>query len=114
MNRPNIEWLHLEEMGQIDEILTASQSRTQMIFKHSTRCGVSGMVRSQLDGNWTHAGKITPWHLDLLRNRNISNEVAERFGVQHESPQIILISKGQVTKAVSHTPLSKDELDAST
>ena len=108
----NIEWYHLEEMGQLDNILEASKDKPQMIFKHSTRCGVSSMVKSKLDGEWGHNEKIIPWHLDLLRHRNISNEIAERFGIHHESPQIILLVNGEVKQYISHDSLSAKDLDA--
>jgi len=110
-SRSNIEWHQLEEVSQLDDIIEASKNKPQMIFKHSTRCGVSSMVRSRLDGEWSHNEKITPWHLDLLRYRNISNEIAERFGIHHESPQMILLVNGEVKQYISHASLSAKDLD---
>ena len=108
----NIAWRHLEELSQLDEIIEASISKPQLIFKHSTRCGVSTTVRNRLDGEWSHNEEITPWYLDLLRYRNISNEIAERLGVHHESPQIILLVNGKVELHLSHASLSSKDLDA--
>ena len=108
----NIAWNPLEETSQLDQIIEASRTKPQLIFKHSTRCGVSSMVKSRLDGAWSHNEKIIPWHLDLLRFRNISNEIAERFGIHHESPQIILLKNGQVEMHISHASLSSKDLDA--
>lgn len=111
-SKPNIEWRHLKEMSQLDEIIEASKSRPQLIFKHSTRCGVSSTVLRQFDGQWSHNAKITPWQLDLIVFRNISNDIADRFGIQHQSPQIIVVVNGQALMHVSHSPLSSQDLDS--
>ena len=100
-SKPNIEWLHLKDMSQLDEIIEASKEVPQLLYKHSTRCGVSSMVRKQLDGAWAHEGKIVPWQLDLIAFRSISNEIADRFGIQHQSPQIIVVVNGEVVMHVS-------------
>jgi len=113
-SKPNIEWQHLEELSQLDEIIEASNEMPQLLYKHSTRCGVSSMVRKQLDGAWAHEGKIIPWHLDLISFRSISNEIADRFGIQHQSPQIIILVNGQAVMHVSHSPLSSQDLDTIT
>ena len=110
-SKPNIEWRHIEAVGQLNEILVASSDVPQLIYKHSTRCGVSSIVRKQLDGAWAHEGKIMPWHLDLIAFRNISNEIADKFGIQHQSPQIIVLVDGQAVMHVSHSPLSSQDLD---
>ncbi len=110
-SKPNIEWRYIEALAQLDEILEASNEIPQLIYKHSTRCGVSSMVRKQLDRAWAHEGKIIPWQLDLLVHRDISNEIADQFGVEHQSPQIIIVSKSKVVIHLSHSPLSKNDLD---
>ena len=113
-SKQNIEWRHIEVLGQLDEILEASSEMPQLLYKHSTRCGVSSMVRKQLDGAWAHGGKIIPWHLDLIAFRNISNEIAERFAIQHQSPQIIVLVNREVKLYISHAPLSSKDLDTLT
>lgn len=46
--------------------------------------------------------------LDLLAYRNLSNDIAERFGVQHQSPQLIVIENGKAIRSVSHQSINKD------
>ena len=113
-SKPNIEWRHIEALGQLDEIIEASNRTPQLLYKHSTRCGVSSMVRKQLDGVWAHEGKIIPWHLDLITFRNISNKIAERFTIQHQSPQIIVLVNKEVALHISHASLSSKDLDTLT
>lgn len=99
-------------MGQLDEIIEASKTKPQLLYKHSTRCGTCTVVRNQLDRQWSHDGKIDAWHLDLLKHRDISNTIADRFGVEHQSPQIIAIVNGAAIQHVSHGALSTEDLDA--
>src|ERR1700756_199400 len=64
-----------------------------LILKHSTRCSLSSTVINRLERNWQATGteKIKPYYLDLLAHRDISNEIAGRYKVRHESPQVLLI-----------------------
>jgi len=50
--------------------------------------------------------KITPYFLDLLEHRDISNEIAQRFGVMHQSPQVLLITNGASSYNASHEEIS--------
>ncbi len=102
-------WTAIEKMEGIEAIKLASELRTQVIFKHSTRCSISSMAKSRLE----RAGKGDDFdlhYLDLIRHRDISNAIAEQFNVQHESPQILVIKKGQCTYDESHNGIRMDEI----
>ena len=70
------------------------------------------MSLDRLLRNWKpeDADKITPYYLDLIAFRSVSNRVAERFGVPHESPQVLLMQKGKVTYHESHYGISYAEI----
>jgi len=83
------------------DIREKSSEKAQVIFKHSTRCSVSSMVLSRLE----KAGlseNIDFYLLDLIANRQISNLIAERFNIWHESPQVLVIKKGECIFDESH------------
>jgi bacillithiol system protein YtxJ len=46
--------------------------------------------------------EITPYFLDLLNHRDISNEIASKFEVVHQSPQLLLIKNGKSIYNTSH------------
>ena len=99
----NIQWLPLTTKAQIDDIQSKSLTKTQAIFKHSTRCGISRMVLKQFESDFNlNEDQIDLNFLDLLVYRDISNEIAERFQVMHESPQILIIRNGVVVAHSSH------------
>lgn len=98
-------------MGQLDTIVTRSHQQLQVIFKHSTRCSVSSMVLNRLEREQVPAN-IDFYFLDLLSYRPISNAIAERFQVHHESPQVIVLKNGEVVYDESHMAIQMDEITA--
>ena len=81
-----------------------------LVFKHSTRCSISRMALRQFETDWNLDGKITPFFLDLLEYRPISNAIAERLGVVHQSPQVIVIKDGQAVYDASHEAIQVSAL----
>ena len=51
------------------------------------------------------------YFLDLIKNRDISNEISELFQVSHESPQILLIKNGVCVYDESHYAISMESLN---
>lgn len=97
-------WTDLTEASQLNELLLNSAQKPALIFKHSTRCSISQMALDRLSRQWKRedAEKVEPFYLDLLRHRDISNLIAERFGVVHESPQVLVIQNGECVYHASH------------
>lgn len=109
-NENKINWNELTDLAQLDEIFAASNEKPVAIFKHSTRCSVSRMALKQFENQFNSSDKVTPYFLDLIAHRDISNEIATRFGVYHQSPQLILIKDGKAIYNVSHSDIDADEL----
>ncbi|CAM3942539.1 bacillithiol system redox-active protein YtxJ [Flavobacterium sinopsychrotolerans] len=109
-NENKINWNELTDLGQLNEIIAASNEKPVAIFKHSTRCSVSRMALKQFENEFNSSDKVTPYFLDLIAHRDISNEIATRFGVYHQSPQLILIKEGKAVYNVSHSDIDAEEL----
>ncbi|MFH6971517.1 bacillithiol system redox-active protein YtxJ [Flavobacterium petrolei] len=109
-NENKINWNELTDLGQLNEIIAASNEKPVAIFKHSTRCSVSRMALKQFENEFNSSDKVTPYFLDLIAHRDISNEIASRFGVTHQSPQLILIKEGKAVYNVSHSDIDAEEL----
>jgi bacillithiol system protein YtxJ len=72
------------------------------------------MAKMRVEDNITSVVMDVDFHyLDLLRNRDISQAVANELEVHHESPQIILLVNGEVVYDASHFDISIDELNES-
>lgn len=103
-------WLSLANSDQLEDIAQLSNEKQVLIFKHSTRCSISRMALKQFENEFDLSDKIVPYFLDLLEFRSISNEIAERFGVVHQSPQLIVIQNGKAIYNVSHSDIDAADL----
>jgi bacillithiol system protein YtxJ len=50
------------------------------------------------------------YFLDLLNHRDISNAIAERFNIVHQSPQVVIIKDGKVVAHASHEGINELQL----
>jgi bacillithiol system protein YtxJ len=87
----SLNWKVLDDKGQIDNAIEVSNKKPVVIFKHSTRCGISRMVLNQFQNNADFdEDTVLLLYLDLLSHRDISDEISNRFGIMHQSPQMII------------------------
>jgi bacillithiol system protein YtxJ len=97
-------WNKLEDAGQLTAINEESKSVKVMLFKHSTRCSISSMALNRIESNWKDSDNqlVKPYYLDLIAHRDISNLIAQQYGVEHQSPQVLVISNGKCIYNASH------------
>jgi bacillithiol system protein YtxJ len=105
-----INWIPLTSIDQLDEIISVSDQKPSVIFKHSTRCSISRMALKRFESEYDVERDVATYFLDLLEHRDISNEIVDRFGVLHQSPQLILIKEGQAVYDASHEAIDAGAL----
>lgn len=104
-------WHQLTELAQLSDIIDISKqqpdsNRAVVIFKHSTRCSISSMALNRLESRWKDDNTISMYYLDLLSYRDVSNEIATLFQVEHASPQVLVIKNGRCVYNASHTEIT--------
>jgi bacillithiol system protein YtxJ len=107
-------WLPLTQSEQIIDLAQASHEQPVLIFKHSTTCSISAAAKSKIERQWADSGltDVPIYYLDLLRFRPLSAQIAEQFGVRHESPQLLLIQNGKCHYDASHMGIRLSEVSA--
>jgi bacillithiol system protein YtxJ len=96
-------WIKLTDENQLEECWNLSHQKPQLIFKHSTRCSISIMALTRFQGSGILDNDvIDSYYLDLLKFRNISNAIETKSGVIHQSPQVIVLNKGEVFLSETH------------
>jgi len=106
-----IEWRPLDSEQKLADLITLSQAKPQLIFKHSISCPTSAMVKSRLE----RAAVIDNADynmLDLWHYRAVSDLVARKFGIRHESPQILVIDQGKCIYNESHYAITQENVAA--
>lgn len=104
-----INWIPLDNLEQLQEILKSDQ--TYAIFKHSTTCGISAMAKRNLErmAN-TVTQSYSVYYLDLLANRDLSNQIAQIWGIAHQSPQLLILKGKSTLFDASHGDIDFDDI----
>lgn len=97
-------WTNIESIEQLHEIVEQSSEKPVLLFKHSTRCSISSMALNGFESQWEGSeDDIQIYYLDLLKHRDISNEIERVTGVMHQSPQVIVLKNKAVVYTATHS-----------
>jgi bacillithiol system protein YtxJ len=104
-------WKKMESLADLSEAIEESRDKKVVIFKHSNRCSVSMMAKKSLEMSWDISpDEVQPYFLDLIKHREVSNEIAEKLEVIHQSPQLIGVNNEEVFYHASHSVISIESL----
>lgn len=105
-------WKNLRSIEDLNKAQQDSHIKTVVLFKHSTRCSISRFVLKNFENTVTIPEEEMDFYfLDLIEYRSVSNEIAERFNVIHQSPQLIIIKKGEAVYDASHESIEAEILN---
>ena len=101
----------LTREDQVEEIINLSENKPVLLFKHSSRCGISAMVLRRFENELLKAEADYGYYLlDILQFRNISMLIQDRFQVLHQSPQLLVVKNGKVISHSSHHAILSENL----
>ena len=104
-------WIFLTSESQLEEITKKSFEKTQVVFKHSTRCSISSVSMNKFVKNYNVPKEDADlYYLDLLNYRSVSDEVGYKFQVMHQSPQVLVIKNGEAVYDASHYAIQTDKI----
>lgn len=97
-------WFHLTNADELEQAHLQSKQSPVVIFKHSTRCSISRTALDRLQRQWNEQEmkEVKAYFLDLISYRQISNQIADYYSIDHESPQVLVIKDGKVVFHRSH------------
>ncbi|NDV16602.1 bacillithiol system redox-active protein YtxJ [Muricauda sp. TY007] len=104
--RKELPWIQLESMDQLEAVAENSKDKPQVIYKHSSTCGISRMVLNMFSESYDMDLDIELYFLTIQNHRDVSNAIEDKFGVRHESPQLLVIKNGEVVFHTSHGAIS--------
>ncbi len=104
-------WNHITSTDDLDALTELSKDQPVVVFKHSTRCSISSMAKNRVDASWDiKEEEAKLYYLDLIQYRPLSNLIAERFNVIHESPQVIIVKEGKAVYHNSHNGITVEAI----
>ncbi|PKR82002.1 bacillithiol system redox-active protein YtxJ [Brumimicrobium salinarum] len=105
-NSNQLNWKNIDSTEDLKQAFEASKDLPVVFFKHSTRCSISSMALSRFEKDWNSTTPCTLCFIDLIANRPVSNALAELTGVEHQSPQVIVVKNKEVILTDTHNGIS--------
>ncbi|NEX78614.1 bacillithiol system redox-active protein YtxJ [Bacillus thermocopriae] len=99
----------IDTIEQFEEVLTKEE--TFYLLKHSLTCPISQEAYNEYEKFSKENPSIPAYYLAVQEARPLSNEIAEKFAIKHESPQAILFSTGKAEWNASHWKITKKSLE---
>lgn len=105
-------WQKIESQEDLNSAIEKSVEKPVVIFKHSTRCIISKTVLRNFENEVENfdAPEVDFYYLDLLNYRDISNAIAEKLNVTHQSPQLILLKDKKAIYNTSHDRITLESI----
>ena len=104
----------VQRIEELENLLTQSGTRPLLLFKHSYSCGISAEALDELVEhlNSDRPGSVRYAMVTVQTHRDVSNAVAAKLGVRHETPQALVIRNGRVVWAASHFRVTAKAVEA--
>ena len=103
--------MDLLPLNSEDTLARVLQLPLALLYKHSPICGSSSVARKHVKNFSEDHPDVPIFLVDVINDRSVSSEIAERLGIRHESPQAILLNAGEVQWDASHYRITQDSLN---
>jgi len=103
----------LHDVESLDAAIAESRDRPVLLFKHSRYCGVSMEALDELQSHidTQPVGGVAYRMVTVQTHRSVSDAIAQRLGIRHETPQAILLRDGKAVWNASHFRITSSQLD---
>ena len=102
-------WIMLNQIENISELENASQQTPVLLYKHSYRCSIATVAFNRIEKHEALSG-LQGFFVDVVKHRDVSLALAEKYGVEHASPQSIVIFRGKSIHDSSHLAIFPQDI----
>lgn len=108
-----LNWTQVQTIEDLEKAIENSIEKPSLFFKHSTRCSISSMALNRFENAFTaDKSRCNLYFIDLISYRDISNMIAEKLNVNHESPQVIVLENNEVIYTASHSGIDSQKIES--
>jgi bacillithiol system protein YtxJ len=105
-------WNSLNTVEGLEQAILNSVDKPSLFFKHSTRCSISSMALNRFENAFSaDNSRCNLYFIDLIAYRDVSDEIAEKLNVLHQSPQVIVLDNHQVIYTASHSGIDAQQIE---
>lgn len=104
--------VELHEEEDLGPLFERSQQEPVVLFKHSTQCSRSDAAYQELKAFLSRHPEVPCGMVLVIEDREVSDALEEQVGIQHESPQAIVISRGLPVWHANHFKVTASALEA--
>ena len=103
--------IELDSVEALERTITTSRERLVILFKHSATCGTSAQAHDELLEHLSKVRHNTQYAIVTVQtHRDVSDAIATRLNVRHETPQALLIQDERVVWKASHFRVTADAI----
>jgi bacillithiol system protein YtxJ len=90
-------FVEIADVESLERFISEAGETPAIVFKHSNTCGISARVYREMSQVERPVGIVT-----VQQARDVSDEIERRFGIQHETPQALVVRGDKVVWSASH------------
>jgi bacillithiol system protein YtxJ len=96
----------ITDTNALEQLMARSHDAPVVLFKHSSTCPISSAAYKQMSQVVDEVSLVV-----VQRSRDLSSEIATRTGVRHESPQAIVLRRGEAVWTASHFDITASAVE---
>lgn len=100
----------MKDLMTRQEVDAAFSEPSAIVFKHSTRCPISARAQGEMEQVDARGPGAPVYRVDVNEQTELSNYVGERTGIEHQSPQVIVLRDGSPVWHASRMEIHADEV----
>lgn len=104
---PDNGYVEIHDLAALDNFLAQATNAPAILFKHSNTCGISSSAYRELSKLQRPVGMIT-----VQRARQVSDEIERRFGLSHQTPQVLIVHDNKLLWNASHSQVRAHAVEA--
>jgi bacillithiol system protein YtxJ len=103
------EFIEVSSVDDLNMLFEQSAAATVILYNHDPYCPISARAIREM-----HLVNDTVALIDVSRGQQLTREIAERTGIRHESPQVIVLKDGHPTWNASHFAITAAAVEQAT
>ncbi len=97
----------LTSRSDVDAVLGADEA---VLLKHGAHCPISARARDEMAAFEKSRPDVSIAAIEVTEHRDLSQHAAQTLGVEHQSPQLLVIRSGKVTWSAEHHAITAKDL----